>query len=62
MKNDYTVNGGATTENLDNKKRKYTASQAPIVSCVYANDVCPSRIGSVKELIVSYYERRHGLA
>ena len=62
MKNEYTVNGNIVAENLDNKKGKYTASQAPIVSCVYADDVCPSRIGSVKELIVSYYERRHGLA
>ena len=62
MKNEYTVSGGSPAENLDNRKRKYTASQAPIVSCVYADDVCPPRITSVKELIVSYYERRHGLA
>ena len=48
--------------NLDNRTKKCTASQAPIVSCVYADEPCPTTITSIKALLASYYERRQGLA
>ena len=49
-------------ENLENKKMDYTALQAPIVSRVYAEEPCPAKTATIKALLLSYYERRQGLA
>lgn len=49
-------------ENIDNRTKDYTTLQAPIVSCVYADEPCPAKTATIKALLLSYYERRQGLA
>ena len=48
--------------NLDNRTKDYATSQAPIVSRVYADEPCPAKTATIKALLLSYYERRQGLA